>query len=72
MQAGTLKEAAIMKTIEITFTVDVALITITTEDEITIRRVKQAAALVWMYKQGLKWNWGKTEDGLEQASWSRE
>lgn len=61
-----------MKTIEITFTVDIAVITITTEDSVTIRRVKKTAALVWMHKQGLKWTWITLEDGTEQATWSRE
>lgn len=60
-----------MKTIEVTFTADIAVITISSESEFTVRRMRKTAALVWMYKQGLKWSWSKTEDGLEQATWSR-
>lgn len=60
-----------MKNIEIIFVNNTAVITETTETEFTVRRMKAVSALVWMSRQGKKWVWDKTEDGLERATWSR-
>lgn len=60
-----------MKTIEVTFINEIAVITETTATEFTVRRMQAVATLIWMSRQGLEWTWGRTEDGLEQASWSR-
>lgn len=61
-----------MKSIEITFFLDHAMITLTDEKGITIRRMKPTQTLAWMNKQGIKWIWTELPDGTEQAIWERD
>ena len=58
------------QSIEITILPDHAMITISSETEFTIRRMKVLQTMTWMAKQGLKWEWVKLEDGTAQAIWN--
>lgn len=60
-----------MQSIEITFFADHAMITITNEKGITVRRMSNTHTLVWMYKQGVKYEWITLPDGTEQAVWEK-